>query len=333
MSAEVSASASHLIIGLITIMASPPTILLNASIILAIIKRKELQKPSNIFLSSMAVTDLLIGVIVMPISATTDFFKLRHDQVELEYICMLRGVNLLFLPLLFGATLFHLTIIAWERYVAVHRWMHYKVIITNERLKRIVIGTWLLAFVPSVANYIATMVGVDRGIVNASFIVWAILDAACLIAIAFFYLKVYLGIRNRKLNEISQIHVLMKAKLESKVAKTTGLLTAVVIFSFIPILIVVVLRNVVPVLRTNAVLQSTLRITQLISLLNPLLYCYRDHRFRNAIRELLGRKKLQAVQAAVAAAEFSGRNDPATSLELQKVGEPAQRLRRSASSA
>ena len=269
----------------------------------------------------------------MPISATTDFFKLRHDQVELEYICMLRGVNLLFLPLLFGATLFHLTIIAWERYVAVHRWMHYKVIITNERLKRIVIGTWLLAFVPSVANYIATMVGVDRGIVNASFIVWAILDAACLIAIAFFYLKVFLGIRNRKLNEISQIHVLMKAKLESKVAKTTGLLTAVVIFSFIPILIVVVLRNVVPVLRTNAVLQSTLRITQLISLLNPLLYCYRDHRFRNAIRELLGRKKLQAVQAAVAAAEFSGRNDPATSLELQKVGEPAQRLRRSASSA
>jgi len=326
---EVSGSASHLIIGLITIIASPPTILLNASIILAIIKRKELQKPSNIFLSSLAVTDLLIGIIVMPTSATTDFFILR--QVELEYICMLRGVNLFFLPLLFGATLLHLTIIAWERYVAVHRWMHYKAIIKNERLKKIVIAAWLSALFPSAANFIVTVVRVDHRIVNASYIVWTIVNTACLLVIAFFYLKVYQGIRNRKLNEISQIHVLMKAKLEFKVAKTTGLLTTVIIFSFFPAVFVMILRNVVPIFRTSDTLRCTLRVTQLISLLNPLLYCYRDHRFRNAICDLLGRKKPQAVQAAVGAAEFVRRNDPATSLELQKVGERAQRLKRSAS--
>ena len=62
---------------------SLPTILLNAFIILAIKQRKELQKPSNILLSSLAVTDLLVGAIAMPTSAIIDFFTFR--QVSFEY--------------------------------------------------------------------------------------------------------------------------------------------------------------------------------------------------------------------------------------------------------
>ena len=53
---------------------------------------------------------------------------------------MLYSVNPSFFPLLYGATLHHLTIIAWERYVAIQKWMDYKLIITNGRLKKISIG-------------------------------------------------------------------------------------------------------------------------------------------------------------------------------------------------
>ena len=120
-------------------MASFPTIILNGSVILAIKRTKELQRPSNIMLSSLGVTDLLAGVIVMPTSATIDFFTFR--QVSFEYTCMLYAVNLLFFSLLFGATMHHLTVIAWERYVAVQKWMDYKLIITNGRLKKIAVGT------------------------------------------------------------------------------------------------------------------------------------------------------------------------------------------------
>ena len=78
------------------------------------------------------------------------------------------------------------------------------------------------------------MVVVDRRILNAILGGSTAVETVCIFFVAFFYRKVYLGVRNRKLNEISQIDVLAKAKLESKIAKTTGLLTAVVIFSFIP---------------------------------------------------------------------------------------------------
>ena len=132
---EVRGSAFHLISGLTLVMASFPAIILNALIILAIKQKKELQKPSTILLSSMAVTDLVVGVIVMPTSATIDFFTAR--RVSFEHTCKLYAVNLFFHPLLFGATMHHLTIIAWERYVAVQKWMDYKLIITNDRVKKL----------------------------------------------------------------------------------------------------------------------------------------------------------------------------------------------------
>ena len=322
-------SAFDLIIGLVTVMASLPTILLNGSVILAIKQRKELQRSSNILLSSLAVTDLLVGVIVMPTSAIIDFFTFR--QVSFEYSCMLYSVNLFFLPLLFTATLHHLTTVAWERYVAVQKSINYKLIITNGRLKKIAKATWLSALFPSVAHFITTVVVVERIILNGVLTGWIAIETICLFLVAFFYRKIYLGIRNRKLNEISQLDVLIKAKLESKVARTTGLLTAAIISSLVPVFVTSILGNVTPVFRTNAAIRSSQRVMQFISLFNPLLYCYRDHRFRNAIRDLLGMKKPQAIQSAVGAAEFVKGRDSFRSSELHKVGQRIQRLRRSAS--
>ena len=321
--------AFHLIIGLVTVMASLPTILLNGSVILAIKQRKELQRASNILLSSLAVTDLLVGVIVMPTSAIIDFFTLL--QVSFEYTCMLYSVSLFFLPLLFTATLHHLTVVAWERYVAVQKWMNYKLIITNGRLKKTAIAAWLSALFPSVAHFITIVVVIDHRILSGVLTGWAGVETVCLFLITFFYRKVYLAIRNRKLNEISQIDVLIKAKLESKVAKTTGLLTAAIISSFVPLIVTGILRTVIPVFRTNIAIRFTQRLMQSISLFNPLLYCYRDHRFTNAIRELLGMKKPQTIQSAFVASQSSRRKDSFGSSRLHNVERRKQRFTRSAS--
>ena len=180
-----SSSALDLVIGLITVKGSLPIIPLNAPVILAIKQRKKLQKPSNIVLSSLAFTDLLLGVIIMPTSATIDFFTLR--QVPFEYTCKLYSVNLFFLPLLFVATMHHLTIIAWERYVAVQKCMdglqayHHK-----WPPKKIAIAIWLSALFLTVANFITTVVVVDGRILDGFFKAWTALEISCLVLIAFF---------------------------------------------------------------------------------------------------------------------------------------------------
>jgi len=136
---------------------------------------------------------------------------------------------------------------------------------------------------PTVAYYTTALVVADSRILSRIMTLWITVEAICLFLVAYFYRKVYLGIRIRKPNEISQIDVLIKEKMESKVAKTTGLLTAAFISSFIPIFISVILGNAVPVVRTNDAFQFTQKFPQINSLFNPLLYCYRDKRFRNAI--------------------------------------------------
>ena len=311
-------------------MASFPTIILNGSVILGIKRKKELQKPSNIILSSLAVTDLLVGVTVMPISATIDFFTFR--QVSFELTCKFYAVNFFLFSLLYGVTMHHLTIIAWERYVAVQKWKEYKRLITNGRLKKIAIGIWLLDIFLT-AYYTTTVVYVDSTILDRIMTGWMAVETFCLFLVAYFYRKVYLGIRNRKLNEISQIDVLVKGKLESKIAKTTGLLTAAFIASFIPVFVFAILENVVPVFRTNAAIQLTQKCAQINSLFNPLLYCYRDQRFRNAIRELLGLKKPQAIQSAACAAQFFRRKYSIEhgSSEHPKVGKRMGSLKKSVS--
>ena len=67
---DLNTSTFHLIIAVVILIASLPTIVLNTMVILAIKQKKELQKPSNILLSRLAVTDLLIGAIAMPLSVT-----------------------------------------------------------------------------------------------------------------------------------------------------------------------------------------------------------------------------------------------------------------------
>ena len=71
----------------ITSIASPIITFLNATVIVAFKKRRELKKQSNILLCSMAFTDLLTGAITMPLSTTTVVLML--SQVSLEHICTL----------------------------------------------------------------------------------------------------------------------------------------------------------------------------------------------------------------------------------------------------
>ena len=48
---------------------SATTVLLNALVIIAVKQRNELQRASNVLLSSMAVTDLLVGGLCVPLRA------------------------------------------------------------------------------------------------------------------------------------------------------------------------------------------------------------------------------------------------------------------------
>ena len=123
---------------------SPTAVLLNVVVIIAVKQRKELQRASNILLSSMAVTDLLVGSLCVPLSAVVGLLVPYQIVTDL-YICKLDSVAISFRTTLAICSIFHLTMIAWERYVAIRKWIDYKVIVTRSRLKKLAIIAWVSA--------------------------------------------------------------------------------------------------------------------------------------------------------------------------------------------
>ena len=314
----------------ITFIASLATIFLNALVILAVNRKRELKKTSNILLSSMAIADLLVGAISMPLTVAADILIIR--QMYYSGFCTLRLATEYSMFTFIWSSLYHLILIAWDRYVAVRKWIDYKVIVTRGRIKKLAIVAWLLTAVTSFPPLVMIALGVDQNIKEAWPIGESFLGAVCLIIIGYFYIMVYLGVCKRKINEFSQFTAL--AKLESKVANTCGLITAALILSFVPVIVVGAFGGVSPVLRTSKAFRLPETLIQLNSLANPLIYFYRDRSLRKAALELLGVRRPEAIQPAVGAKRFIRRKDPFGSLEavqeLQKVEQPT-RFKRAAS--
>ncbi|XP_078381390.1 uncharacterized protein LOC144664145 [Oculina patagonica] len=304
------------ILVVIIAIASPVTIFLNSLVIIAVKKKKELQKHSNILFVSLAIADLLAGAITMPLSAAVDILILR--QVSFEHICTLDLlINKNMIIFLSSSSLHHLTVIACERYVAIHKWMDYKVIVTKALLKNLAIAVWVLTVFTKLPAFGMIIADVDGQLVKILRIGERVVVVGCLVAIAYFYVMGYFGLRKRKIKEISNVTMALKAKLQSKVAKTTALLTAALVFSFFPAIAVALLANISPVFGTNSAFRLAKALIQLNSLVTPILYCYGDRCFRKDVLELLGMGKPQAIQPAVGATRFVRRKDPFGSVELQ----------------
>ena len=283
------------ILAAIVMTASPITVVLNAVVIIAVKQRRELQKYSNIVLSSMAVADLLVGAVSMPISTTVDLLIMH--QVYLEGVCTLYTVNIALMGCFLFSSLFHLIVVAWERYIAITKWIDYRVIVTSSRLKKLAIVAWLAAIIILLPLVVMLGIGVPFEVQSIWYIMASLCIALSVVVFVCLYVMVYTGLRKRRTNTTVQVTALVQTKLETKVAKTTGLLTAAVIFTLILGGALTVLGDILPALREKSTFRIADTLLQLNSMINPLIYCYRDRRFRKAVLELLRIKKPQEPQA------------------------------------
>ena len=201
---EVSETISPWVVASLASIISPAAVLLNASVIIAVKKRKELQKLSNILLLSLAVTDLVTGGICVPLSASEGFFLVYQILTE-QNICTLDEVTSLSTFTMTFCSLFHLALIAWERYVAIQKWREYRVIVTKGRLKKLATIAWILAtvFVWSPNLILIAVGGDENNIVQQIMLTIPALSILCILAlIVYFYVMIYREVRKRKFNKI-----------------------------------------------------------------------------------------------------------------------------------
>ena len=283
---DLNNTTSFKIIVAITTIACPVTIFLNLFVIIAVKTRRELKQISNMLLSGVALTDLLVGAISLPLSIALDALVINRVLV-VDIICTIDFISVSVLHIGCWSSFFHLVLIAWERYVAIAKCMEYKAVVTRGRVNKYMRVAWMLALLIVVPLVIIGAVGVPYELILVVDVTLIIFWFVCLSLIAYFYIKVYLTVRKWKRTRLRPVNAQVKGKLESKFAYTTFLLAVFFAVSGLPSLVVYLFRGVLPVFRQVSTIRWVETIFQLNSLFNPLLYWYKNRRLRTATLELL----------------------------------------------
>ena len=109
---------------LLNVLLMLPSITGNVFLLVAILRTSSLRSPSTIFLCSLAVSDLLVGMVVQP-------FYIAH---QLNPGLRLKDAFDAFSSLLdCGVSLCTVTAISVDRYLALHHHMRYQNLMTDKR--------------------------------------------------------------------------------------------------------------------------------------------------------------------------------------------------------
>ncbi|XP_048037472.1 trace amine-associated receptor 13c-like, partial [Megalobrama amblycephala] len=285
------------------------TVFLNLLVIISISHFKKLHTPTNLIILSLAVADLLVGLIVIPIEG------IKLTETCWYFGTAFCGLFIIILGLLLSASLSNLMFIAVDRYVAVTHPLMYPQKVTMTKSSVSIFLSWFCSFfyntIIVIGNgYFHTSNRTDVCYGECSFTI----DFAWRVADLFFnflfpciwIITVYLRIFCVAQRQVKAINSQMKGgkpvlegsvrrKSENKAAVTLGIIVAVHLLCYLPIYIFSLTGNSVIPSTTNF-LTWTMYIN---SGLNPLIYALFYPWFRKSLKHILTLRIFQAVSSLV----------------------------------
>ncbi|XP_051541291.1 trace amine-associated receptor 13c-like [Myxocyprinus asiaticus] len=288
-------------------LLSACTVFLNLLVIISISHFKMLHTPTNLLILSLAVADLLVGLIVMPIEA-----------IKLIETCWYYGdtvcrLFMMITGLLLSASLGNLVLIGVDRYVAVCQPLLYPQKITTTKTVVSICICWSCcsaynsAIVISNGYYTSQRKDICYGkCIGMITSAWIFTD----LTISFLFpctviITVYLRIFYVAHRQVKVINSLFKSekcvmegsvrrKSESKAALTLGIIVTVYLLCWIPYYILSLTESTVISTTTITILSWALYIN---SGLNPLIYAFFYHWFKMSIKHIFTLKIFQTASS------------------------------------
>ncbi|XP_046730092.1 trace amine-associated receptor 13c-like [Silurus meridionalis] len=225
---------------LFLLLTTAINILGNAVVIISIAHFKQLHTPTNMLVMSLAVADLILGVIVMPFSIIRSVDGCWYFGKE---FCLWHSSFDVFLT---TASVFHLICVAIDRYQAVSYPLRYSTRVTMRVAWLMVAISWIAAALYSFGVLLSkvNVEGLDEYIASTECLgycnilfnaVWSVLDTCiCFLlpcsVMVFLYARIFLISRKhaRKIDGVKQgkndiTKFSQKVKRENKAAKTLGI--------------------------------------------------------------------------------------------------------------
>lgn len=257
-----------------------PTIVLNFLIIFTMYRKPALQKPSFIFLCNLAMADLAVGILAVPITTAWKIAEL-YDQQKVIMCKLGQGVFLV-TSVFTGLSFCTITAATVDRFLALHLHLTYIAIVTTKRVVITCVGLWL-------ATIGLTFVGlIGVAIFRVTIIITVILG---IVIMVYCYLKIYLIVRRHHKQIQSQMAPSQDNSLPNikPFKKTVANLIYVLgtnILSYLPFICTTVVRGIVG----DSFLifffwNISITLIFVNSAVNPLLYCWRLGEIRESVKE------------------------------------------------
>ena len=151
-------------------------ITLNIVTIIALRKPLTIPRALKIFLLSLAVSDLGVGLLVQPLYITRLVMMIKENTQTLYFEITLNSfyVTRNFLSY---ASFFGVVALTADRYLAVHFYLRYQELMTQKRVLAVVISNWILSAIPMLLSI---------WIPNAVGIISVLLESVCYLTTGFF---------------------------------------------------------------------------------------------------------------------------------------------------
>uniref|UniRef100_A0A8C1IEM3 G-protein coupled receptors family 1 profile domain-containing protein n=1 Tax=Cyprinus carpio TaxID=7962 RepID=A0A8C1IEM3_CYPCA len=274
------------------------TVFLNLLVIISISHFKKLHTPTNLLILSLAVADMLVGLIVMPIEATRLIETCWYFG---DTFCRL---FLAMMGLLFSASLSNLVLIAADRFVAVCHPLLYPQKITTTKTLIIVSLCWFCSsayntgMVTSISHKKYACYGECTIMVTSD---WTVIDLflsfliPCTLIITL-YLRIFYVAHQQVKSGKCVMEGSVRRKSESKAALTLGIIVAIHLLCWIPYYILTLTENTaIP----PTILYCLIWVFYVNSCVNPLIYALFYPWFRKSIKYILTLRIFQPASSRV----------------------------------
>ncbi|XP_078344255.1 melanocortin receptor 4-like [Oculina patagonica] len=238
----------------------------NTLVLAAILRTPSLRSPSITLLCSLAVSDLLVGIVVQPVYVA----NLRMENGSLFQVLTIMVFSVC------GASLFAITAISVDRFLALHYHMRYPNLMTTHRALYASATLWFICFLLSLISIWS---------MSFYFIFIAVIIVICIFISTVCYVKIFRIVRLHQIQIHSQQQAvesnrdMMQSK---KTAINTFIYYIVMILCYTPAFIGITISLISPNRWSSAwILAETLAFMN--SSINPFLYCWRFRELRTAV--------------------------------------------------
>ena len=265
-------------------LAGLTAVLGNVLVFVVYYQNESLRRPANTILLNLASVDFLTGAIVYPVFICEQIMILTSDCSA--NICVVQELKILATYFFASETLVTLSLCSLDRYLAVFHSFRYAELVTDERVKKLLLASWL-----GLVFFVVATTDLGYGIPSAM-----LLYVSNVIFISVAYHKIYKEIRRLENDPVVVAHEMENARKERerKTVKTLGLVLGLLLLSHVPIICYFLYRMVSEKffhIEGTAVLTYKLRLMACFfllsnSTLNVFVYFWTISEFREALSKL-----------------------------------------------